>query len=448
MEKLLAIIVLSSVFVSCHVRNETSSVDLARSKTKVPTAGPSKFMDLYAIVKENSHSMANSLEQFIHQNHAFTLMHDSNSSQKSSKQRPRAIVFDRYRGLIVAFGGDPDLPGYSKIETAEFDQVTSQILLREIVFKSHIGKKLQKIWNGQWKELLNRLDLSETDIDETLTTNDIIVTKPNPRRCLTCHIYEGTDIEKIVKFPHEKRLVRYIWEAYDQWPQAYGAVDDALTLEEFEDLKKFKKDLGKRYATLPFLTSKHFPKYYPYDKFGRSKHLLRRPNLGLLKVVLLNTLDQLTSRYPIEAAKKAEFIEQIKRVCTGKSSDFATNHIKTSIAHLSKSDEQFAFNLNFVPPQGGHTWQTGSKASILGVDSLEGHLFGMYVQKRFPIHFWAGVRKKVPWLKIDLDFNKYEGTFLVDPHLEISTDYDKTRFCSSFGEEFPTLLDRIKRVFN
>ena len=51
----------------------------------------------------------------------YTLMHSSQSTQESSPEFPRVIMFHPNGKLILAYNGDPKLSAFNELELAEFD---------------------------------------------------------------------------------------------------------------------------------------------------------------------------------------------------------------------------------------------------------------------------------------------------------------------------------------
>ncbi|MDQ3233147.1 MAG: hypothetical protein M3Q07_15120 [Pseudobdellovibrionaceae bacterium] len=142
---------------------------------------------------------------------SFTLMHTSESLQRSSFEAPRVIMFGQDARTVMAFNGDPQHSSYARLEFATFDPLSQDIAFRMIEFPQGDSG------NG-------RAAFSEK----------------NPPLCMGCH---GPT-------PH------YIWAQYAQWPGSYGSRDDVLDLAEGEKsaFQQFRQIAGShaRYKSLLF----------------------------------------------------------------------------------------------------------------------------------------------------------------------------------------------------
>jgi len=126
-----------------------------------------------------------------------TLMYKSLSMQESSFVEPRVIAFGPQAKFIVAFNGGIHQRGGGSFETVEYWEPTHEFLLREVAFK----------YPGFDR---GNLDLAPHEIESE--TDDYIISKANPAKCLRCHGPEAGPI----------------WATYFLWPGAYGANDDHL----------------------------------------------------------------------------------------------------------------------------------------------------------------------------------------------------------------------------
>ncbi len=143
----------------------------------------------------------------------YVLMYHSESLQNATYQNPRAIVFGKTGQLIITFNGSKKQTAYAALETLAFDEALNY-KLRTIIFREEPGAA----------EALKVLTADE--IDHTLSTAKIIVSKPNPAICLTCH---GDD-------------PRPIRENYPIWAGVYGSDTDALfaSNNQFRSLETFE----------------------------------------------------------------------------------------------------------------------------------------------------------------------------------------------------------------
>jgi hypothetical protein len=168
---------------------------------------------------------------------SYVLLHDSRSLQGASAEYPRVILFGLDARLTCAFAGDPSLPGFDSLECFQFREPTSSFDFRQIRFPTSD--------NG-----LGAVAFSSSNQS---TDGKIQYTQ--------CH---GAD-------------PRPNWDAYDQWPGAYGAEDDTL------------KDDAPRYAA--FVARRPTDARYrwliqgsaPTDPYmaGDAIGIMNRPNLRL-----------------------------------------------------------------------------------------------------------------------------------------------------------------------
>lgn len=118
----------------------------------------------------------------------FTLMHSSKSLHGSSFQEPRALLFGETGQWVVSFNGSSDQDAGDMVEMMIYDPKTKTYAFHELDFSS-----------------------------------DTPVLHESPAKCLACH---GSN-------------PRPIWDHYNMWPGAYGAVDDRYTEKEYEYLTAF-----------------------------------------------------------------------------------------------------------------------------------------------------------------------------------------------------------------
>jgi hypothetical protein len=110
----------------------------------------------------------------------YVLMHESRSLQEATYSAPRALLFTADASFVVAFNGGPTENGYLALETLEFDQKNAVFQLREVAFPAAGDARA-----------------------------NVVFSEINPPRCLVCH----------------GDAPRPIWDAYPEWPGAYGEVD-------------------------------------------------------------------------------------------------------------------------------------------------------------------------------------------------------------------------------
>jgi hypothetical protein len=182
---------------------------------------------------------------------SFTLMKSSQSRQKSTPLRPRAILFGGSANTVVTFGGDPNLPGYNDLEVMQFNDSLQSYELHEIRFSA------------------NEVHVS--------TKKEIHF------RCSHCHGEQP----------------RPLYAAYRSWPHAYGSHDDYMTemqADELSDYEKFRGEVVKipRFAAL-------FEKHqndiiWPYSTSYETRTDSREPNFRLTLLLTINYAKQLAQR--------------------------------------------------------------------------------------------------------------------------------------------------------
>jgi hypothetical protein len=125
----------------------------------------------------------------------YTLLFNSKSTQRSSLENPRAILFGNDAKLILTFNGDPKHNGYKTLEISEFN------------------------------DQLDRFELHQIDFSQAKPK----ISEMNPKKCLVCHTAE----------------VKPIWSNYPYWPGAFGGNDDDLKLINDNDIEFLMKATGK-----------------------------------------------------------------------------------------------------------------------------------------------------------------------------------------------------------
>jgi hypothetical protein len=128
----------------------------------------------------------------------YTLVYDSRSIQGASFSNPRAILYDKKSGLMIAFNGAPDQVGHNNLEVIQYRKDSRTFEFREIVFPDSQDSSAKAEFSHK-----------------------------NPQSCLACH--GGDD-------------PRPNWDPYSFWPGTYLGLDDGLhgyQVGEKEGLEKF-----------------------------------------------------------------------------------------------------------------------------------------------------------------------------------------------------------------
>ncbi len=201
----------------------------------------------------------------------YTLIRDSQSLQQSSPLYPRAILFGDTAKTIYTFNGDSSHQGYSSLETVEAKG--DNLLFREVVFLGDLPSGVQ-VKNHQDAE--SHLHLRSSEI--AYLDENIVISKPNPSKCIACHASNFKTFK-------DNGYTRYIWDAYPNWPTAYGSTDDSLVMakgfEEAsigqEDLKSFPVQFtdpsfagATRFTAVQVDLKSQLPDFLAYKKMSRS----------------------------------------------------------------------------------------------------------------------------------------------------------------------------------
>lgn len=159
----------------------------------------SKFLGLIVAskVKDVDHALPVLSAQYKKYMYYHTLMYSSFSIQGSSFEQPRAIVYGPEAKFIFTFNGKNSQAGGNELESVEFDEAQKKFLFREIIFKSS-------------KFDISDIGLTADEID--FQNETLLVSKANPQKCLQCHGQNASPI----------------WQAYFNWPGAFGSNDDQL----------------------------------------------------------------------------------------------------------------------------------------------------------------------------------------------------------------------------
>jgi hypothetical protein len=163
----------------------------------------------------------------------YALMRDSRSLQFASAQNPRVILFGVDARLTCAFSGDSTQPHFDTLECFQFREAERKFDFREIQFPTAA--------NGLGQVVFSRSNLSTDGTTE----------------CTACH---GGD-------------PRPNWDAYSNWPGAYGTDDDTEKSPEY-DAFVARRPTDARYRWL-IQGSESYDPYMGGDDF----HHAHRPNL-------------------------------------------------------------------------------------------------------------------------------------------------------------------------
>jgi hypothetical protein len=197
----------------------------------------------------------------------FTLMRQGAALQSSRPEFPRAVLFGETGHLVVTFNGHADQSGFGSLETAEFDEASRRIFYRSIVFKA-VDQ------DGHERKAIG-------DDEVEFQNEQILVTKANPRVCMSCHAQFQASTK-----PVGPVLARYLWHSYPTWPSAYGAQEDGIPVgEELERFVARKSEWAKhpRYREL-FRQPAQRDGAYPFQEAkgkGTVHSAARMPNTRL-----------------------------------------------------------------------------------------------------------------------------------------------------------------------
>lgn len=138
-------------------------------------------------------------------NHTFA--YSTEAAQKASPDFPQTILFGRDGKLLLAFNGDPKLPGYRSIETIEFKENTKTFELREIEFSN----------------------------------SGVVFSEANPQKCLNCH--------GVAPKP--------LWDNWTFWPGKFRGEMERFYSKEWSFYQRFQKNrLGNRYRHIPAVSTR------------------------------------------------------------------------------------------------------------------------------------------------------------------------------------------------
>ena len=170
---------------------------------------PEKLVDFIKIIKKLFPGYFNK----------YTLAYESLSQQKASFENPRVIVFGDTARLVIAYNGHPLQKGFGSLETMEY-----------IDDRGFIFRELGFVKEGYVN------DLPFAEIDQSLSSENLIVSVSNPSKCFSCH-------DTTFANP------RPIFEKYRVWPGFYGSDDDYV----------FRARIPRRYGVSESAESKLLP---------------------------------------------------------------------------------------------------------------------------------------------------------------------------------------------
>lgn len=130
----------------------------------------------------------------------YVLMHESRSLQEASGHFPRVIMFGKNASLTCAFNGDKSQAGFDTLECFQFLKETRRFDFRMIQFPT-VQNQLQVV-------VFSKSGQSTTKLNS----------------CSSCHASD----------------LRPNWDAYSNWPGAYGSNDDNL-IEDKDSYLEFVK---------------------------------------------------------------------------------------------------------------------------------------------------------------------------------------------------------------
>jgi len=190
----------------------------------------------------------------------YVLMHQSESLQQGSPLAPRVILFTPDAKFVMTFNGDASQYGFEAIETMSFASdgpMKDKFVFEEIVFPKDLEARI-KYLNDQ-----NAFDEAKKLVRDHQNPNRI---GPNARVCLGCH----------------KKDPRPNWNQGDQWPGAYGKIQDTIWNQKMPGTDPAS---GEVVQFEDFLEMRTFPQFAklasrvprdknPTDKHPRYQHVL------------------------------------------------------------------------------------------------------------------------------------------------------------------------------
>ncbi|MCB0415409.1 MAG: hypothetical protein KDD50_13825 [Bdellovibrionales bacterium] len=209
----------------------------------LPALANLEFTDFkQRILEKKSNSVAKALlqlpEEYLEN---YTLVKNSQSLQSGTMLNPRAILFGDSGKTIYTFSGDPDLRGYSSIETVEAGE-------DNLYFRSVIFLQEEEFVQGEVVDKKTIAEQTALEEDEIEYFDDrVVISKPNPRACMGCHSLDPQSFQKT-------GFARYIWSRYSSWPDVYGSNDDSLIQKE-----KSKNEEDEGFDKIDLATIKQYP---------------------------------------------------------------------------------------------------------------------------------------------------------------------------------------------
>ena len=204
----------------------------------------------------------------------YTLMYKSLSTQGSSFENPRAILFGQDAKLILTFNGSPEQRGFDRVEVMDYDPEDSIYNFHEITFRS---------------------------------SQKPIYSETNPKKCLECHS----------SHPKPNGLRKPIWRRYEKWIGAYGSIADMVSANPTDERIKAKdkttiKNEYRMFQDYLANANDHDRYKYlirpegsatsPYQTNFRG-HYQFRPNLRLLELLMFRQAKTVSSRIAKNVAK-------------------------------------------------------------------------------------------------------------------------------------------------
>jgi hypothetical protein len=165
----------------------------------------------------------------------YVLVYASRSLQGATPGSPRVVMFGLDAKFILAFSGDPELPGYELLETIQFDNHEKRFEFRSVSFPAEKKKSI-----GNQKPVLSEL---------------------NPQPCKVCH----------------RQDLRPNWDTYSAWPGVYGSHNDAMPAAEREQYQTFKEQKYMKFGRYRFFedADKYPDQAWYYDYYTWTRHNLQ-----------------------------------------------------------------------------------------------------------------------------------------------------------------------------